>query len=104
MSRILQEYEHRTPQSLRLHAKASGLLPNGVTHISCTNPYPIYVTAAAGSRKRDVDGNEYIDYFGGHGALILATIIPPSSTPSTPNSPAVCTTEPPTNWRFNGPS
>jgi glutamate-1-semialdehyde 2,1-aminomutase len=34
-------------------------------------PYPLYVERAAGSRKWDVDGNEYVDYFGGHGALIL---------------------------------
>jgi len=29
------------------------------------------VERAAGSRKWDVDGNEYVDYLGGHGALIL---------------------------------
>jgi len=34
-------------------------------------PYPIYVERAAGSRKWDVDGNEYVDYSGGHGALLL---------------------------------
>src|SRR5690606_11774248 len=26
---------------------------------------------AAGPRKWDVDGNEYVDFFGGHGALLL---------------------------------
>ena len=35
------------------------------------DPYPIYVNRAAGSRKWDVDGNEYVDYYGGHGALLL---------------------------------
>ena len=30
-----------------------------------------YITHAKGSRKWDVDGNEYIDYVMGHGALIL---------------------------------
>src|SRR5204863_9259959 len=34
-------------------------------------PYPIYVARAAGPRKWDVDGNEYVDYFGGHGALLF---------------------------------
>jgi glutamate-1-semialdehyde 2,1-aminomutase len=29
------------------------------------------VERAQGSRKWDVDGNEYVDYYGGHGALIL---------------------------------
>jgi glutamate-1-semialdehyde 2,1-aminomutase len=34
-------------------------------------PFPIYVTHAAGARKWDVDGHELIDYWGGHGALLL---------------------------------
>ena len=32
---------------------------------------PIYCVNAEGSKKRDVDGNEYIDYWMGHGALIF---------------------------------
>jgi glutamate-1-semialdehyde 2,1-aminomutase len=36
-----------------------------------TDPYPIYVTHAKGPRKWDVDGHGYVDYFGGHGSLIL---------------------------------
>lgn len=47
-------------------------LNNGVTHIGrYLEPHPVYIERAAGSRKWDVDGNEYVDYFGGHGALIL---------------------------------
>ncbi len=34
-------------------------------------PYPLFVSHAKGPRKWDVDGNEYVDYFGGHGALLL---------------------------------
>jgi len=34
-------------------------------------PYGLYVDRAERSRKWDVDNNEYIDYFGGHGALLL---------------------------------
>jgi glutamate-1-semialdehyde 2,1-aminomutase len=72
MSRILKEYERRTPASRRLHQQAKALLPNGVTHVGrFLEPYPVYVDRAAGARKWDVDGNEYVDYFGGHGALIL---------------------------------
>jgi len=71
-SKILQAYFERTPRSRALHARAKALLPNGVTHITrYLEPYPIYVNRAAGARKWDVDGNEYVDYFGGHGALIL---------------------------------
>jgi glutamate-1-semialdehyde 2,1-aminomutase len=34
-------------------------------------PYPVCAARAQGPRKWDVDGNEYVDYFGGHGALLL---------------------------------
>src|SRR5262249_47676436 len=35
------------------------------------DPFPIYVERAAGSHKWDVDGHELIDYWSGHGALML---------------------------------
>ena len=34
-------------------------------------PFGVYVDRAAGTRKWDVDGHEYIDYWMGHGALFL---------------------------------
>ena len=34
-------------------------------------PYGIYCERAEGARKWDADGNEYVDYYGGHGALLL---------------------------------
>ncbi len=34
-------------------------------------PYPIFLDGARGSRIRDIDGNEYIDYWQGHYANIL---------------------------------
>jgi glutamate-1-semialdehyde 2,1-aminomutase len=71
-SRIEAEYRALTPRSRQLYAEASRIIPAGLTHDSRTLlPYPIYATRAAGSRKWDVDGNEYVDYFGGHGALLL---------------------------------
>src|SRR4030095_10580040 len=39
-------------------------------------PYPIYAARAAVPIKWDVDGNEYVDYFGGHGALLLGHVHP----------------------------
>ena len=65
-------YRARTPGSGRLAAEAAGLFPNGVTHDSrILGPYGIYVERAAGAHKWDVDGNRYVDFFGGHGALLL---------------------------------
>ena len=53
-------------------AEAHALFPSGLTHDSrLLTPYGIYVERAEGSHKWDVDGNDYVDYFGGHGALIL---------------------------------
>ncbi len=71
-SKIVAAYRERTPRSERLAAEAQELLPSGIAHDArYLKPYGIYVDHAKGSRKWDVDGNEYIDYFGGHGSLIL---------------------------------
>lgn len=65
-------YRRRTPGSAKLFERARRVLPAGLTHDSrATSPYPLYVARAAGARKWDVDGNEYVDYFGGHGALLF---------------------------------
>jgi len=66
------EYRARTPGSGKLHAEAQELFPGGVVHDSrYFKPYGPYVERASGARKWDVDGNEYVDYAGGHGALLL---------------------------------
>ena len=71
-SKIIASYREKTPTSEKLTREAKELFPSGITHDSrYLEPYGIYVERAEGSRKWDVDGNEYIDYFGGHGALIL---------------------------------
>ncbi|HTU52377.1 MAG TPA: aminotransferase class III-fold pyridoxal phosphate-dependent enzyme, partial [Acetobacteraceae bacterium] len=71
-SRIVAAYRARTAGSAELAREAATLLPSGITHDARhIDPYGIYVTHAEGPRKWDVDGNEYVDYFGGHGALLL---------------------------------
>ena len=71
-SRIEAAYRDRTRRSAELAMEARELFPSGITHDSRKlDPYTIYVDRAEGPRKWDVDGNEYIDYFGGHGALLL---------------------------------
>jgi glutamate-1-semialdehyde 2,1-aminomutase len=65
-------YRERTPGSAALAARAAGLFPSGVTHDGrYLEPYGIYALRAAGPYKWDVDGNRYVDYYGGHGALLL---------------------------------
>jgi glutamate-1-semialdehyde 2,1-aminomutase len=67
-----RRWRARTPGSARLAARAAGLFPSGVTHDTrWLPPYGPYIERADGARKTDVDGNDYVDYFGGHGALLL---------------------------------
>ncbi|HEY2595018.1 MAG TPA: aminotransferase class III-fold pyridoxal phosphate-dependent enzyme, partial [Chloroflexota bacterium] len=62
----------KMPGSVALSARARGVFPDGVTHDGrYMDTFSLYCTRAQGPRKWDVDGNEYIDYFGGHGALLL---------------------------------
>ena len=71
-SKVYEAYLEKTPGSAQRFRRAQELFPSGVTHYARhLRPYPLFVSRAKGSRKWDVDGNEYVDYFGGHGALIL---------------------------------
>lgn len=71
--RLVEEYVLSHSKSQQLHERAVHLFPaNGATHSArVLDPFRPYITHASGSRKWDVDGNEYIDYVMGHGALIL---------------------------------
>ena len=67
------ETSTRNVNSHKLYSRALKVFPSGVTH---DHRYfgamePVYIGRAQGSRKWDVDGNEYIDYWMGHGALLL---------------------------------
>lgn len=69
---ILDTYLHLHPQSAALYEESLRTFPSGVTHdIRYLQPFPIFVEEARGSRKRDVDGHEYVDYVMGHGALFM---------------------------------
>ena len=71
-SRIVASYRARTVRSGVLAREASTLLPSGIAHDSRhVDPYGVYIDRAMGPHKWDVDGNRYVDFFGGHGALIL---------------------------------
>jgi glutamate-1-semialdehyde 2,1-aminomutase len=71
-SAIVADYRARTPGSGALFERARKVLPSGITHDArYLDPYSIHVARAKGPRKWDVDGNEYVDYFGGHGAMLL---------------------------------
>jgi len=68
----MSSFADRTPKSRKLYERACKVLPSGVSYgIRALPPYPFIVKEAQGVRLRDVDGNEYTDYWVGHGALIL---------------------------------
>ena len=69
---IEQRFFELHPKSAEMHESARSLFPNGVTHDARRqNPFQLYYTHAEGAAKYDVDGNRILDYFPGHGALIL---------------------------------
>jgi len=69
---IEERYRQLHPKAAALYERARQVIPGGVTHdIRHLRPFPIYVDRASGARKWDVDGHEYIDYWMGHGALLL---------------------------------
>ncbi len=69
---VQDELRTKVPTSWRWWQRACASLPGGVTHaLRQWGRLPIFVDHAQGSRKWDVDGNEYIDYQMGHGALLM---------------------------------
>lgn len=71
-SGTITRYEERFPKSRALYERARRVLPRGVSHDQWhARPFPLYMTRAEGARVWDVDGNAYIDYYGGHGGKVL---------------------------------
>src|SRR5690625_2890763 len=55
-----------------MFADAQHVLPGGITHDSrWLRPFPVYVQRAQGAHKWTVDGVRLIDYWMGHGSLML---------------------------------
>lgn len=68
----IHTYLSRTRRSRELFERASRVMPGGVSHrYRFIAPYPFFIQEAQGSRIKDVDGNEYVDLWMGHFALIL---------------------------------
>jgi glutamate-1-semialdehyde 2,1-aminomutase len=68
----LEMFQETFATSRKLYEQARTLFPQGVTHdLRYLEPFPIYIDRAQGAHKWDVDGHELIDYWSGHGALLL---------------------------------
>jgi glutamate-1-semialdehyde 2,1-aminomutase len=62
----------RTPASAALYQRAYRTLPFGVvSSFQKGAPYPVYVSRGKGSHIWDQDGQEYLDYHGGFGAMVV---------------------------------
>ncbi|RRR68004.1 MAG: aminotransferase class III-fold pyridoxal phosphate-dependent enzyme [Candidatus Viridilinea halotolerans] len=65
-------YRARFARSAQLAAQAQHCFPGGVTHDGRSAvPFPLFIERAAGAFKYDADENRLIDYWCGHGALLL---------------------------------
>jgi glutamate-1-semialdehyde 2,1-aminomutase len=70
--KLIERYHAEFPNSCRRYERARQVFPAGVTHdLRYLEPFPIYVDRQKGSHKWDVDGHELIDYWSGHGAMLL---------------------------------
>jgi len=65
----------RYAKSATAHAKARALMPGGVSSpvraYQAVGREPVTIAGGKGCRVTDIDGNEYIDYVGSYGPLIL---------------------------------
>jgi glutamate-1-semialdehyde 2,1-aminomutase len=75
--REMVTYGQRTRASQAATDRARKVMPAGVpSSFQAYDPHPIVVRHAAGSRMIDVDGNEYVDYDMGFGALFAGHMHP----------------------------
>src|SRR6266704_3342845 len=71
-STIDDAFRKRFARSAEWYERSRKAIAGGITHDGRNfAPFPIYIERADGSRKWDVDGNELIDHWMGHGSLLL---------------------------------
>ena len=71
-SKIQKEYFKKTRRSRDLYKRSLSCFPGGISHnIRHFEPYPFYTKSAKGKLLRDVDGNDFTDYWMGHWALLI---------------------------------
>ncbi len=67
----MEQFRKRTGRSGELYREATAHVPFGVnSNYRYIEPYPLYFKEAKGTSLWDVDGNRYIDFNMGYGALV----------------------------------
>lgn len=75
--REMRTYTERTVGSRLATERARKVMPSGVpSSFQAYDPWPVVVKHASGCRMIDVDGNEYVDYDMGFGALFAGHMHP----------------------------
>ncbi|MFW9879959.1 MAG: aminotransferase class III-fold pyridoxal phosphate-dependent enzyme, partial [Candidatus Thorarchaeota archaeon] len=73
----LEKFEKDRPKSEQLWQKALKVLPGGISHnirtfgLHLIGAFPVFIKSSKGAQLKDIDDNEYIDYWNGHFAMIL---------------------------------
>src|SRR4051812_33242089 len=71
LKKEVELYEKRTPKSSAALKKSWPSMPLGVSsNFRSYEPYPLFIAEAQGTRLRDLDGNEYIDFALCFGAIM----------------------------------
>jgi hypothetical protein len=71
-SNYIDAYTAVRKKSAAIYRRASAVLGGNVGHdLRYFEPMPLYIERGLAGRKWDVDGNEYIDFLMGNGALLL---------------------------------
>jgi glutamate-1-semialdehyde 2,1-aminomutase len=76
----MEEQKQSYPKSAQAFTEAQNFLPGGVDSpvraFGGVDVEPLFISAANGSKIYDIDGNEYIDYVGSWGPMILGHVHP----------------------------
>lgn len=71
MSQIFETFKKKHAKSQVLADRARQIIPGGIVRDPLRfAPFPLYIAKGEGARKWDVDGNEYVDYWMGHGTYL----------------------------------
>ena len=71
LSEAVAHFVAKRPKTAAMHARAKAVMPGGNTRtVLFSQPFPIRIAAAEGSRLTDIDGHSYIDYVGEYSAGI----------------------------------
>jgi glutamate-1-semialdehyde 2,1-aminomutase len=72
MDTIDELYRDANPRSREAFERQKKVIAGGYSHLARQlAPFPLFIQENRGARKRDIDGHTYIDYWLGHGAMLL---------------------------------